>query len=59
VSELALGQSFKAGKGLGRKISLAIDVFSRVVTGLHVSMSAPSRGSAGLLGTGSANPVSH
>ena len=40
-------------------LTLAIDVFSRVVTGLHVSMSAPSRVSAGLLGTGSANPVSH
>ena len=40
-------------------LTLAIDVFSRVVTGLHVSVSAPSRVSAGLLGTGSANPVSH
>jgi putative transposase len=40
-------------------LTLGIDVFSRVVTGLHVSMSAPSRASAGLLGTGSANPVSH
>jgi putative transposase len=29
-------------------LTLAIDVFSRVVTGLHVSMSAPSRVSAGL-----------
>ena len=40
-------------------LTLAIDVFSRVVTRLHVSMSAPSRVSADLLGTGSANPVSH
>src|SRR5215469_6915397 len=40
-------------------LTLAIDVFSRVVTGLHVSVSAPSRVSASLLGTGSANPVSH